>query len=272
MIFDAHNHLQDVRLNALNRATLLEELRTRGLNAMVVNATHPGDWEAVLQLAKDHPGTVLPAFGVHPWKVKTTAGDWAMRLQSYLDAADGFVGVGEIGLDRWIEEPDFERQREFFRQQLALAAERNLPVSIHCLRAWGPLLEELQQNPLPTRGFHLHAPGASAETLKQLAELGAYFSIPGSFAHPDKPKYLKVISCIPEDRLLIETDAPDMLPSVDFREAECKDPETGEALCHPLNILSAYRAVARIREVSLSRLEACVADNFQRFFLSDRDK
>jgi TatD DNase family protein len=62
-------------------------------------------------------------------------------------------GVGEIGLDRWVEDYDWEAQQEMFRVQMEMAAERNLPVTIHCLQAWGKLLELLQKGPRPREGF-----------------------------------------------------------------------------------------------------------------------
>ena len=65
------------------------------------------------------------------------------------DEAGLAAAVGEIGLDRWIKDYDMEQQEEVFIWQLRLAAERNLPVSIHCLQAWGRLLEILRAEPRP---------------------------------------------------------------------------------------------------------------------------
>src|SRR5206468_3835534 len=119
----------------------------------------------------------------------------------------------EIGLDRWIENYDLPLQEEMFVWQLRLAAERNLPVSIHCLQAWGKLLELLQKEPRPACGFVLHSYGGPREMIPPLMKLGAYFSLPGYFAHERKQKQRETFQAVPLDRLLIETDAPDqMLP------------------------------------------------------------
>lgn len=233
---------------------------------MVVNGTCPEDWPAVQALAEAFPDSVIPSFGIHPWKVRNVAEDWEGQLVRILDDAPGSVGIGEVGLDRWIEDPDFGRQRRVFRAQLQLAAERNLPLTIHCLRAWGPLLEDLRASPLPVRGFLLHSPGASPETIAQLVELGAWFSVSGYFASPGKKNYQRALSAIPRERLLIETDAPDMVPPDDYLETVLHNPTTGEPVNHPGNLFAIYRFVAHFLHWNPEELRDQVAANFQQFF------
>ncbi|MFW6353511.1 MAG: TatD family hydrolase [Verrucomicrobiota bacterium] len=269
MLCDAHNHLHDARLDGLKRGGVLAELMRFGLHHSVVNGTSPADWGAVATLAEAFPRVIIPSFGVHPWKAAEVEDGYADELQRHLDAAKGPVGVGEIGLDRWIEEPDVARQEAVFRAQLQIAAERNLPVTIHCLRAWGPLMEVLQNAPLPERGFLIHSVGASPEMIEQLAKLGAYFSVSGPFADPKKKKFQRALRAIPEDRLLIETDAPDMLGPPEYRLAQVRDPRTGEELCHPFNLLANYVFVREFLALSDEALISSVHANFTRFFLDD---
>ncbi len=103
---------------------------------MVVNGSCEEDWPEVLKLAREFP-QVLPSFGYHPWYVKERTPQWQAELARFLDSVPS--AVGEIGLDRWIKDCDLALQEEMFVFQLRLAAERGLPVSIHCLQAWGPL-------------------------------------------------------------------------------------------------------------------------------------
>ena len=233
---------------------------------MVVNGTEPEDWPAVQALAEAFPATVMPSFGVHPWKVNHVAEDWEMQLICALEDAPGRVGIGEVGLDRWVEDPDFEKQRRVFRTQLRLAAEKNLPLTIHCLRAWGPLLEDLRANPRPARGFLVHSPGASPETIAQLVDLGAYFSVSGYFAFSEKKKYQRALSAVPRERLLIETDAPDMLPPEGCIETPLHDPATGERVNHPGNLFAIYRFVADHLQWDPEGLRDQVAVNFEQLF------
>src|ERR1044071_7049368 len=104
------------------------------------------------------------------------------------------------------------QQEEVFVFQLGLAAERNVPLSIHCLQAWGPLVEILQRTPRPACGFLLHSYGGSGELIQPLAKLGAYFSCSGYFAHERNAEHRDDSIQGNLDRLLVETDAPDMLP------------------------------------------------------------
>ena len=96
------------------------------------------------------------------------------------------AAVGEIGLDRWKEGLNYEGQEDVFVTQLRIAAERNLPASIHCLKAWGRILELLQEGPVPERGFLLHSYGGPTEMVQAFAQLGAYFSFQVIFCAPPK--------------------------------------------------------------------------------------
>ena len=267
MLYDAHLHLHDPRLGGLKKGRVIGELGRFGVRKLVVNSTSPEDWDAVAALATAVPELVLPSYGIHPWKVAAAVGPWREDLLKRLDTARGPVGIGEVGLDKWIEEPDFERQVEVFRVQLKIAAERNLPLTIHCLRAWGPLLEILRAGPVPSRGFLIHSVGASPETIRELAALGGYFSVSGAFADPAKKKYHAALRAIPADRLLLETDAPDMLPPEDYRVARAQDPASGEDVSHPLNILGVYIFVREALKTTDEILVSRVHDNFTRFFL-----
>lgn len=216
----------------------------------VVNGTSPSDWPTVLELA-NQDASVLPAIGLHPWKVKDAPSDWQTQ---FLQALPKARAIGEIGLDQWIEDVDIEQQQAAFRWQLAQAAERNLPVSIHCLKASEPLLRVLKSAALPTRGIHLHAYSGSAEQVKVFAELGTYFSFNAAQFKPNAKKVLTAVREIPADRLLIETDAPDTL-------------QVGEDACAFLK--RGYQHVAELRGVSTESLAQQVTDNFKRYFLDD---
>jgi TatD DNase family protein len=230
---------------------------------MVVNGSCEQDWPAVLELARRCP-RVLPSFGYHPWYVKERTPQWQKTLEHCLDQAPS--AVGEIGLDRWLEGYDLPQQEEVFVWQMRLAAERNLPASLHCLQAWGRLLELLSEIPRPACGFLLHSFGGPKEMIEPLAKLGAYFSIPGYFAHPRKTKQREAIRCIPHERLLIETDAPDQLPPEEHIPYPLTDAATGKPLNHPANIGAVYRFVAQVREEPLEKMAEQVEANFQRLF------
>ncbi len=298
--YDAHNHLQDERFGG-RQVELIRVCAALGIAKMVVNGACEEDWPRVLELARAH-SVVLPSFGYHPWYVPTRSPAWADRLRHFLDAVP--AAVGEIGLDRWKPGLLYASQEEVFQTQLQIAAARNLPVTIHCLQAWGRLLELLRSGPLPRRGFLLHSFGGPREMVPELASLGAYFSFPGYFLHARKTRQRETFEHIPAHRLLLETDAPDQplprpqdalpevnlcgraglladspqtaprdpLPALDGAPSwaphylPLTDPVTGGALNHPGNLVAVYHGLAAIRRLPLERLATTVQENFQRLF------
>ena len=260
--YDAHNHLQDERFGG-RQAELLAACRSVGVTRMVVNGSCEADWPAVLALAKQFP-EVIPSFGYHPWYVGERTADWLKTLSHFLDQAP--CAVGEIGLDRWKPDLPYVGQEEVFITQLRVAAERNLPASIHCLQTWGRMLEILQTEPRPARGFLLHSYGGPREMVKPFADLGAYFSLPGYYAHDRKLRQRETFKHVPPERLLIETDAPDQcLPDARIR-FPLHDPATGKALNHPANLGAVYEFAAELLGEPVESLAVRVKENFVRLF------
>jgi TatD DNase family protein len=260
--YDAHNHLQDDRLRSY-RTSIMGELSRLGLRRMVVNGTCPTDWPGVADLAREQ-SMVVPCFGVHPWHVKALDESWFEPWEEHLGRAP--AGVGEIGLDRWIRDDDLPLQEKVFLRQWRFAVARNLPVTIHCLKAWGRLLELLRQEPHSGRGFLLHSYGGPLEMVETLASLGAYFSISGHFALDRKARQREVFRQVPLDRLLVETDAPDMTPPERWNRFPLEDPATGRPINHPANIAAICEFAAELRGVDGSVLAVQVERNFRRLF------
>jgi TatD DNase family protein len=258
-LFDAHNHLQDARLDAHRTAILSNPTA----HTMVVAGSGEDDWADVASLAQAH-SCVLPSFGVHPWYVKEQSPEWRERLEALL-AEFPRAGIGEIGLDRWIENADGDLQQRFFIEQLALAARDNRAASIHCLRAWGLMEETLRASPRPERGFLLHSYGGPAEMVPSFMKLGAYFSVSPYFLHERKARQWATFAEIPMNRLLIETDAPDMWPPTVINPHPLHDQE-GKEINHPANLELMYESVAKLRGMTVEDLAAVVQGNFERLF------
>ena len=164
--------------------------------------------------------------------------------------------AGDEALAFTAEAPDWK---------LALATERNLPVTIHCLRAWGPLWDILRTHPLPARGFLLHAYGGPAEMVHGFVKRGAYFSFNAYFLHDRKAAQRSVFQHLPADRLLIETDAPDLRPP-DAQNLHPLLAPDGTPINHPANLALAYSALAKLRDSRAAELTGQIALNFARLF------
>ena len=273
--FDAHNHLQDDRF-AGQQEPLLEISAVTGVARMVVNGSCEADWSPVLALARRFP-IVLPSLGLHPWYVPERSPAWESTLRQLLHQHP--AAIGEIGLDRWKPDLPYDDQEPVFLTQLHLAAELDRPASIHCLRAWGRLLDLLKNHPRPTRGFLLHSYGGPAEMVPAFATLGAYFGFPGYYLRAGKDRQRDTFRHVPLDRLLVETDAPDQrLPTPAETAPEfaqllaqhpphaLSDPVTATPINHPANLPLVYHALAHIREQPAPELTEAVRRNFQSLF------
>lgn len=305
MYFDAHNHLHDAWL-APHRERILADLAAAGVHAAVVNGTSESNWPDVAALCAAPPpdcdvrapisARLLPSFGLHPWDAGNRSPDWQRALLAFLGAAPAGSAsasptsglraprapfVGEIGLDRWMLDrarPDdprlaglrrapLDEQREVFLWQLELAATRDLPVTIHCIDAYGPLLDALTAARRPARGFLLHAYAGSVEMVKRFADLGAYFSFNGYFLDPRRAQRLRpVYAAVPPDRLLVETDAPAMPLPADIATHPLPPAPDGSSVNHPANLVAAYAGLARWLDLDLPLLAERIRQNFLRFY------
>ncbi len=276
-LYDAHQHFHFDPLTP-HRPAIMADLRTVGLARAVVNATNEDEWPVVAALAREH-AWILPSFGVHPWDCGNRSSDWLEKLRDALQA-DPSAAIGEIGLDRWIIDgikPDdpriaglrvapLDEQAAVFAAQLALATEFNRAASIHCVQAYGALLEVLQQSPRPARGFLLHGYGGPAEMIKTFADLGAFFSFNLELLAPRQSARLENFKTIPADRLLVETDAPTKPPAPELNRFPLPPAADGSAVNHPANLAVAYEQLASLRGISLDSLAAQIEQNFQRLF------
>ncbi len=260
---DAHNHLQNPRL-APHLGEILRALESSNITRCVVNGTSESDWPLTADLARRFPTLVQPSFGLHPWNAPSRSPDWLATLRACLDTHPA-AGLGECGLDRWIKNHDLDDQTTVFLAQLDLAQARNLPLSIHCLRAWGPLLDCLRQHPLPERGFLLHSYGGSAELVPELVSLGAWFSFSGCFLDPRKTKARRAFRHVPLSRLLVETDAPDMLPPPEYQPHPLRDAHD-LPLNHPANLPAIATGLAQLLKIPPGSLRHHLANNFETFF------
>lgn len=260
--YDAHNHLQDGRLGP-HREAIVASLSTLGLRQAVVAGSGIDDWPQVAELARQH-AWVLPSFGVHPWYVKEQPADWQSQLIRFLNEFPN-AGIGEIGLDRWIDNADVPMQTKFFTEQFAVAASMNRAASIHCLQAFGLLEAQLRASPRSTRGFLLHSYGGPLEMVPALVKLGAFFSVSPYFLHERKARQWQTFKLVPIDRLLVETDAPDMWPPTHLNSRKLVSAD-GSELNHPANIDLMYDHLAALRGMTVTALAEQVQDNFQRLF------
>ncbi|KAJ6975144.1 hypothetical protein NC653_031096 [Populus alba x Populus x berolinensis] len=139
-LFDAHCHLQDPRI--LNKTPqLIATALDTGVVRFAVNGVSEKDWNLVKEMGESYP-SVIPCFGLHPWFIEERTPNWFNTLKEFFQITPS-AAVGEVGLDKGShgKKIDFNDQVQVFRRQLELAKELNRPVSVHCVHAFGDLLE-----------------------------------------------------------------------------------------------------------------------------------
>jgi len=205
-LHDAHVHLQSFPEAML--AQVMARARAAGVVRFGCCGTSPADWDRVIEIAKSEPG-VEPSCGLHPWHAadSATPGDWLERLEALLAAHPG-LGVGEIGLDAL--RPDPKAQMRVFSAQLALAAREGRGVALHVVRAHGEMIGALKSYARQLPRLLLHAASCSPEIWREYERLGACASIGPAVLNPRATRVRELARIVPEDRLLFETDAPDM--------------------------------------------------------------
>ena len=185
MLIDAHTHI----IPDSNDITVL------------YNSVTSADWDRI-----PAGQNIIPFYGIHPWYATSCSKNELMALGQFIKqkkAAGIKFGIGETGLDKTDRNPDFEDQKGFFAFHLWLAQQYHVPAAVHCVRAWGPLLEILSEVPedLPVL---MHSYSGSIETAKILLKRNTWFSFSPSVHHIEKQA--EVLSQLPLDRIFLETD------------------------------------------------------------------
>jgi len=277
LLFDAHNHIQDERLFPMLE-TVMERARAAGVVKMAVKGCCEADWPKVVEIVNRYPDTHL-AFGLHPWFINGCSEQCFQTLEKLLTTYPQ-ASVGEIGIDHAIENRDDAKQESVFLAQLEIARKYNRPVTIHCRRAWVRLVELLDQFGELPHGMLIHCFGGSAEVATELVKRGACISFSGSITRPGNIKAGPAIRAVPDDRILIETDAPDILPHNIVDGASCSvahAPSTDRAaateleapstiLNEPANLRLVLSKAAELRGVSEETLAETTFRNAERFF------
>jgi TatD DNase family protein len=208
-LIDTHVHL-DLLGTAEDAAVLAEAARGAGVAGFLVPGVESRHWPRLLAVVRGIAGA-RAAPGLHPGAATT----WSPRSRERLEAllADPVVvAIGEIGLDKTPGMPAMDAQERAFREQLEMAVAAGRPVSIHCRRATGRLLELLHQAEVARVGGIWHSFSGSLETARTLHRLGMAVGIGGAVTYPNARRLREVVRGLPADGFVLETDAPDLSP------------------------------------------------------------
>ncbi|HUW19541.1 MAG TPA: TatD family hydrolase [Sedimentisphaerales bacterium] len=208
-LIDTHCHLTFDDL-ARDIDGVIERSRQAGVTGWITIGTNARENQKAVELAARFQN-LYAAVAIHPHDAKTVTADTISELKK-LTQHQKVVAIGETGLDYHYNHSLHHDQRRAFVEHLKIAAEFNLPVIIHCRKAFDETLEILEQYGSAVKKIVFHCFSGSAEQAKILLPKGCYFSFTGVVTFKNADKTREAAGVVPLDRLMLETDCPYMSP------------------------------------------------------------
>ena len=255
MIFDTHAHYDDEAFDP-DRGELLTQLHRDGICGIANVGFNRRSIETTHQLADRYP-FIHEVLGFHPdetWEMEQESETILPWLAEQLSRPK-VIGLGEIGLDYYWDKTDREIQKKWFRAQLALAKERNLPVVIHSREAAQDTMEILQEAGIQPGNLDMHCYSYSLEQAKIYLDMGYFLGIGGVVTFKNARKLKEVVEYMPLSRILTETDCPYLAP-VPYRG---KRNDSGK-------LPQVIAAIAEIKGLAPEAVEEACLENAKRFY------
>ena len=217
-LFDTHTHF-DVADFDHDRQHLAVQAKQVGVEALVLIGFIESRFDELIQTHQQlqHWENVPQSYlapGLHPFYIEQHQQAHLQRLEQVLKQHD-CVAIGEIGLDTFLKQhkrPDaFAKQQHYFNAQLELATHYQKPVLLHIRKAHAEALAILKAQKFKLGGI-AHAFSGGVEEAKALVKLGFKIGVTGQITNPNAKKLHQVVQAIGAERLVIETDCPDMTP------------------------------------------------------------
>jgi len=249
---DSHAHLDDERFKT-DRDELISSLYDNDIETVLnPGADLSSSKEAVLMAEKY--SFIYAAVGCHPHDTKYMSDEY-MNIFKEMAKNNKVIGIGEIGLDYYYDNSDRDTQKKWFREQIRLAKELDLPYIVHDRDAHEDILKIMKEEHYDGARGIMHCYSGSAELSREFLKLGFYISLAGpvTFKNSRVPK--SVAKEIPFDKLLIETDSPYLTP----------EPYRGKRN-EPKYVRYVAEEIARIRNVSINEVAEKTKENFKTLF------
>ena len=256
MWIDTHCHL-DAPEFASSLPAILSAAKEQNVQAILLPAVKAADCRSVKELATQYaneiPGLVY-TLGIHPlYSNQAQEGDIAILEEQITQSLSDprFVGVGEIGLDYFVEGLDPHKQEHFFHAQLDLAQKFQLPVVLHVRRSQDAILKALRRRNIS--GGIAHAFNGSFQQAEQFIELGFKLGFGGAATYERALQIRRLLAELPIDSIVTETDSPDIPPAW-LREE-------GIAFNQPAFLPRIAKTLASIRGVNEAEFASAVWGN-----------
>jgi len=250
LLIDSHSHLDASEFDR-DRDQVLARAAAAGVTRQIVPAVAVSGFDRLRQLCAQHPG-LFPAYGLHPMFLDRHEPEHLGQLRTWLERENP-VAVGECGLDFHVSGLDPDAQRAYFKGQLELAREFDLPVIVHARRALDDVLAAIRRSGV-SRGV-VHSFSGSLQQAERLWDLGFSLGIGGPVTHERARRLRGIVAAMPIEFLLLETDSPDQ-PGHGHR-GERNEPALLAEVC---------AVVAGLRDESPQTVARLTTQNCERLF------
>jgi TatD DNase family protein len=210
-VADSHSHLADPRLRD-DADAIIARAREAGVSTIIsVGAITSIDTDRLaVEIAEQHDG-IYAAIGVHPHDAKDCDAERIAQLRD-LAQSPKVVAIGESGLDFHYMHSPRDAQQTALRRHLELAAELNKPIVIHCRDAEADIMAIVSEVGMPPRGGVIHCFTGDTDAARRFVALGFHISFSGILTFRNAAQIREAATIVPEDRLMVETDAPYLAP------------------------------------------------------------
>ncbi len=254
MIVDTHCHLADTKFRDDVEAVIARASEAGVAQIISVGAIGPVENDRLtVEIAERHPN-VFAAVGVHPHDARDCTPERIAQLRE-LAASKKVVAIGESGLDFHYMHSPPDAQEASLRAQLALAAELDLPIVIHCREAEQRLVEIVREAGIPSRGGVIHCFTGDTKAAREFLALGFCISFSGIITFKNSAPIREAATIVPDDRVMVETDAPYLAP----------EPYRGKRN-EPAYVMRTLEVLANLRRVEAMALGAKIIANAARIF------
>lgn len=251
IFFDSHTHLTDEQYNGM-QDEIVENAKKNNVMYMTDIGYNEETSRGAYENSKKYEN-VYATCGVHPENISEINSDKDFEFIYELAKEPKVVAIGEIGLD-YHYDGDREKQKNIFIKQIKIANTLHKPVVIHSRYADMDMLEILKNNKIEN-GFVMHCFSSSVEVLKEMLKLDAYISIAGTVTFKNARSLIEVAKLIPEEKLLVETDAPYLAP----------EPHRGTRN-ESAYVVNTAQKIADLRECALDIIAKATTENAFRFY------
>ena len=242
-----------------DRDAMMQRAFDSGVTRIIVTGSSDASNVRAAQLAEQSPGILYSTAGVHPHHASDYSDD-SDALIRRLVLNDGVVAVGECGLDYFRNFSPREAQLSAFRRQLDIARDTGMPVFLHQRDAHDDFVEVLEPVLPHLSNAVAHCFTGEGESLREYIAMGLYIGVTGWICDERRGRHLyDIVPAIPDDRLMIETDAPYLLPRT-LRE------KPGNRRNEPMYLTEVLRVVAEARGQTMEHVAAVSTANAERFF------